>query len=171
MKRLACLLAAALLGAAAAAPPPNIVYVIADDLGYGDVHCLNPQRGKIPTPNIDRLAAQGMTFTDAHGGSSVCTPTRYGVLTGRYAWRTRLQKGVLDDYVEPLIAPGRLTVPALLRQHGYHTACVGKWHLPDKKSLFGRHGNVPVGTGLKQRFHGVDTARMPTGRQERGRNM
>jgi arylsulfatase A-like enzyme len=116
------------LGAAVAAGP-NIVYVIADDLGYGDVQCLNPQRGRIPTPNIDRLAREGMTFTDAHGGSSVCTPTRYGVLTGRYAWRTRLQKGVLSGYDEPLIAPGRLTVPALLKQHGYHSACVGKWHL------------------------------------------
>ena len=74
--------------------PPNIVYIIADDLGYGDVQCLNPQRGKIKTPHLDRLAAEGMTFTDAHSGSSVCTPTRYGLLTGRYAWRTRLQSGV-----------------------------------------------------------------------------
>ncbi len=122
-----CLLPAAI--ACAGVPHPNIVYIIADDLGYGDVQCLNPQRGRIPTPNIDRLAREGMTFTDAHSGSSVCTPTRYGVLTGRYAWRTRLQKGVLDDYVTPLIAPDRLTVPALLKQHGYDTACVGKWHL------------------------------------------
>ncbi len=111
------------------ASAPNIVYVIADDLGYGDVQCLNPRRGRIPTPNIDRLAREGMTFTDAHGGSSVCTPTRYGILTGRYAWRTRLQKGVLSGYEEPLIAPGRLTVPALLKRHGYHSACIGKWHL------------------------------------------
>ncbi len=108
---------------------PNIVYILADDLGYGDVQCLNPQRGKIKTPNLDRLAAQGMTFTDAHSGSSVCTPTRYGILTGRYAWRTRLQSGVLYGFAPPLIAPGRLTVPALLKQHGYATACVGKWHL------------------------------------------
>src|SRR4051794_25716662 len=70
---------------------PNIVYILCDDLGYGDVHALNPQRGKIPTPNADRLTTEGMTFTDAHTGSSVCTPTRYGILTGRYAWRTRLQ--------------------------------------------------------------------------------
>jgi arylsulfatase A-like enzyme len=118
-----------LAGALAAAPLPNIVYVLCDDLGYGDVHCLNPRRGKIPTPNADRLAAQGMIFTDMHGGSSVCTPTRYGLLTGRYCWRTRLQSGVLDNYVTPLIAPDRLTVPALLKQHGYHTACIGKWHL------------------------------------------
>jgi len=108
---------------------PNIVYILADDLGYGDVQCLNPQRGKIKTPNLDRLAARGMTFTDSHSGSSVCTPTRYGVLTGRYAWRTRLQGGVLDGYVEPLIAADRLTVPALLKQNSYHTAAIGKWHL------------------------------------------
>ena len=111
------------------AAKPNIVYILCDDLGYGDVQCLNPQRGKIKTPNLDRLASQGMTFTDAHSGSSVCTPTRYGLLTGRYAWRTRLQQGVLDGYVEPLIAADRLTVPGLLKQQGYHTACIGKWHL------------------------------------------
>jgi arylsulfatase A len=72
---------------------PNIVYILADDLGYGDVQCLNPQRGKIATPHLDKLASQGMTFTDAHSGSSVCTPTRYGLLTGRYAWRYSLAGG------------------------------------------------------------------------------
>ncbi|MEI6235804.1 MAG: arylsulfatase [Planctomycetota bacterium] len=112
-----------------AAARPNILYILADDLGYGDVQCLNPERGKIETPHLDALAWQGMTFTDSHSGSSVCTPTRYGVLTGRYAWRSRLQNGVLDGYVTPLIADGRLTVPALLKQNGYHTACMGKWHL------------------------------------------
>jgi arylsulfatase A len=115
---------------AATAPKPNIVYILADDLGYGDVQALNPERGKIKTPHLDRLAAQGMTFTDAHSGSSVCTPTRYGLLTGRYAWRTRLQRGVLDGTDDPpLIAEGRLTVPAFLRLHGYATAAIGKWHL------------------------------------------
>ncbi len=109
---------------------PNIVFILADDLGYGDVQCLNPQRGKIPTPHLDRLAAQGMTFTDAHSGSSVCTPTRYGLLTGRYAWRTRLQEGVLDGgNEEPLISADRITVASLLRDQGYATACIGKWHL------------------------------------------
>ena len=108
---------------------PNIVYILCDDLGYGDVHCLNPERGKIATPQMDRMAAQGMVFTDAHSSSSVCTPTRYGILTGRYNWRTHLQKGVLLGYSEPLIAPDRLTVPALLKKHGYTTACIGKWHL------------------------------------------
>jgi len=128
------LLPVAVLQAAAADLPkpgvvPNIVYVLCDDLGYGDVHCLNPERGKIATPHADRLAAQGMLFTDAHSGSSVCTPTRYGILTGRYAWRTRLQSGVLNGDSKALIAPDRLTVPKLLRDHGYATAGIGKWHL------------------------------------------
>jgi arylsulfatase A len=108
---------------------PNVVVILADDLGYGDVRRLNPGRGKIKTPHLDTFAARGMTFTDAHSGSSVCTPTRYGLLTGRYAWRTRLQNGVLDNYVEPLIAKDRLTLPRLFQEKGYHTACVGKWHL------------------------------------------
>ena len=104
----------------------NIVLIIADDLGYGDVQCLNPQRGKIKTPHLDRLAAEGMTFTDAHSGSSVCTPTRYGLLTGRYAWRTRLQSGVLNGNAEPLIAADRLTVPGLLKQHANAHASGGQ---------------------------------------------
>ena len=108
--------------------PPNIVYILADDLGYGDVRCLNPQ-GKIATPHLDRLAAAGMIFTDAHSSSAVCTPTRYGLLTGRYNWRSRLKSGVMGGMSPPLIEPGRLTVPAFLQQQGYHTACIGKWHL------------------------------------------
>lgn len=111
------------------AKKPNIIFILCDDLGYGDVQCLNPDRGKIPTPRIDQLAQQGMTFTDAHSSSSVCTPTRYNVLTGRYNWRTKLQKGVLFGFSEPLIDKDRLTVPALLKQQGYHSACIGKWHL------------------------------------------
>lgn len=107
---------------------PNIVLLLADDFGYGDAPCYNAG-AKVPMPNIDRLAAEGMKFTDAHSGSSVCTPTRYGLLTGRYAWRTRLQRGVFYSYDAPLIAADRLTVPGLLKQHGYHTACIGKWHL------------------------------------------
>ena len=107
---------------------PNIIFILADDLGYGDPGCNNPD-SKIPTPNLDRLAREGMRFTDAHSGSAVCTPTRYGVLTGRYCWRTRLTRGVLIGYSPPLIEPGRMTVASLLREEGYTTACVGKWHL------------------------------------------
>ncbi len=124
-------------GVPARSARPNIVYILADDLGYGDVRCFNPG-GKIPTPNIDRLAAQGVRFTDAHSGSGVCTPTRYGILTGRYAWRSRLQRGVLGGYSPPLIEPGRMTVPSMLRQHGYLTNCIGKWHLGLGWSVDGR---------------------------------
>lgn len=141
-------------------PRPNIVYILADDLGYGDVGCLNPARGKIATPNLDRLAAAGMTFTEAHSGSAVCTPTRYGILTGRYAWRTHLQKGVLHGYDAPLIAPDRLTVPALLRRNGYATGCVGKWHLgmdipktPEDRPM----GNGPVTRGFDH-FFGISAS-------------
>lgn len=146
------------------ASKPNIIFILADDLGYGDVSCLNSQRGRIPTPHIDRLAREGITFTDAHSGSSVCTPTRYGLLTGRYAWRTRLQKGVLDGgSEEPLISADRLTLPAMLRQQGYSTACIGKWHLGLKASApFERPKKVkgmPVGFPLGTRFIGGPTER------------
>jgi arylsulfatase A-like enzyme len=114
---------------AASSEKPNIVYILCDDLGYGDVQCLNPTRGKIATPHLDKLASQGMIFTDAHSGSSVCTPTRYGIMTGRYSWRTRLQAGLLNGFGKPLITADRLTVPGLLKQNGYHTAIIGKWHL------------------------------------------
>jgi len=107
---------------------PNILIILADDLGYGDLSCLNPD-SKIPTPNMDRLASEGMLFTDMHSPSAVCTPTRYGLLTGRYCWRTRLKSGVLVGHDPALIAPGRLTIGSLLQQQGYHTACIGKWHL------------------------------------------
>ncbi len=117
-----------LSSAADAQERPNIVYILADDLGYGDVRCLNPE-SKIPTPRMDQLAAEGMTFTDAHSGSAVCTPTRYGLLTGRYAWRTRLKQHVLWGYSPPLIDHGELTVAQYLKAQGYHTACIGKWHL------------------------------------------
>lgn len=118
----------ALDATAFAAERPNIVYILADDLGYGDVGCYNPD-SRIPTPNIDRLAIQGMRFTDAHSPSGVCSPTRYGILTGRYAWRTRLKSGVLGGYSLPMIEPGRATVAALLKAQGYRTAAIGKWHL------------------------------------------
>jgi arylsulfatase A-like enzyme len=108
---------------------PNILILLADDLGYGDVHCYNPQRGKIPTPNIDRLAAEGMRFTDGHSSAGACTPSRYSLLTGRYDWRSRLQRGVLGGFGAPLIPPTRLTIAGLAKQHGYRTACIGKWHL------------------------------------------
>lgn len=112
----------------AASRTPNIVVLLADDLGWGDLKCYNPE-SKIPTPNLDRLAADGLRFTDAHSPSAVCTPTRYGLLTGRYAWRTRLKSGVLWGYSPPLIENDRPTVATLLKSRGYVTAAIGKWHL------------------------------------------
>ncbi|MBS1824597.1 MAG: arylsulfatase [Acidobacteria bacterium] len=113
---------------AAVGRAPNIVFLLADDLGWGDLSCYNPQ-SKIKTPHLDRMAAQGLRFTDAHTPSSVCTPTRYGLLTGRYSWRTRLKSGVQDGFDPPLIEKGRMTVASMLKQRGYVTGCFGKWHL------------------------------------------
>jgi len=107
---------------------PNFVYILADDLGFGDVRAYNPE-SKIPTPHIDQLASEGMRFTDAHSPSSVCTPTRYALLTGRYSWRSPLTSGVLWSYGRSLIEPDRPTVASMLQQHGYATAVIGKWHL------------------------------------------
>lgn len=116
------------LAATTASRPPNIVLILLDDFGIGDARAYNPLSA-IPTPNIDRLASQGMRFTDMHASAAVCTPSRYSILTGRYCWRSRLKKGVLDGTGTNLIEPGRLTLPGLLRKAGYYTAGVGKWHL------------------------------------------
>lgn len=108
--------------------PPNIIYILTDDLGYGDVTAYN-QQAKTRTPNIDRLASQGIRFTDAHSPCAVSTPTRYGILTGRYCWRSRLPSGVLNGYSQSLIEKDRTTVASFLKKNGYTTAVVGKWHL------------------------------------------
>ena len=108
---------------------PNIVIIYADDLGYGDVQCYNPDRGRIPTPHIDRIASQGMRFTDGHSSSGVCSPSRYTLLTGRYHWRSRLQSGIVGLWGAPLITPERMTIGSLAKKSGYRTACIGKWHL------------------------------------------
>lgn len=107
---------------------PNIIYILADDLGYGDVSSFN-KNSKIQTTNIDQLASEGVMFTDAHTSSSVCTPTRYGILTGRYNWRSTLKKGVLNGYSNALIQPERKTIAGFLKENGYKTAGIGKWHL------------------------------------------
>ncbi|MCX6612777.1 MAG: sulfatase-like hydrolase/transferase, partial [Acidobacteria bacterium] len=111
-----------------AAPKPNVIIILADDLGTGDVACYSPE-AKLRTPNLDKLARQGMRFTDAHSPSAVCTPTRYGLLTGRYSWRTRLKSGVLNGYSPNLIEDGRPTLPSLFQKNGYRTGGFGKWHL------------------------------------------
>jgi arylsulfatase A-like enzyme len=142
---------------------PNIIIMLADDLGYGEIQHLNPQRGKIPTPHLDAIAKSGMTFTDAHGTSAVCTPTRYSLMTGRYHWRTRLQNGVLQGG-KSLIDENRLTLAKMLRQQGYHTAMFGKWHLGmlvDNKHkvvsdmpIGSKASEGPVHSGGFDEFHG-----------------
>jgi len=168
MKRTLILLAALLLapvaGLAAAAPSkPNIVFLLFDDMGYGQPQCYNPQSA-LRTPNLDRLATQGMRFTDAHSGSAVCTPTRYGVLTGRYPSRIG-QFGVLGNTSQPIIPTTRMTVASLLKQHGYATACIGKWHLglnwtekPGKSGADGKFRDGPNALGFDF-FYGYTEAR------------
>ena len=112
---------------------PSIVFIMADDMGYGDVGCYNPQ-SKIPTPNMDALAKEGVRFTDAHSPSAVCTPTRYGVLTGRYCWRTRLKRGVLNGFSQPLISQEQMTVAELLKRHG--------------RTFTHRNGRSPIQIGI-----------------------
>ena len=139
---------------------PNIVVIYADDLGYGDVQCYNPERGKIPTPQLDRLASQGMRFTDAHSSSGVCSPSRYTLLTGRYHWRTRLQSGIVGLWEKPLIPAERLTIGGLAKQRGYRTACIGKWHLgwdwpvsaDQRKSLATLAAGFPARGKSRQRY-------------------
>jgi arylsulfatase A-like enzyme len=107
---------------------PNLIYILADDMGYGDLSCLNPD-SRIRTQHLDRLAADGMSFTDAHATSAVCTPSRYSILTGRYNWRSNLKAGVNWGYSPRLVEAGRTTVASYLKERGYTTMCVGKWHL------------------------------------------
>jgi arylsulfatase A len=129
--RLAALTAASVLPGfvkQAGAVQPNIVFVLADDLGWGDLDCYN-SRSAIPTPNANRLAEQGMHWTDMHASDAICTPSRYSILTGRYCWRSSLKKGVTEGYSPALIETGRMTVASMLKAKGYYTAGVGKWHL------------------------------------------
>ncbi|MBF8148741.1 arylsulfatase [Winogradskyella sp. F6397] len=143
---------------------PNIVLILCDDLGYGDVQSLAPETSKIKTPHIDKLTEEGMIFTDAHSGSSVCTPTRYGIMTGRYSWRTKLQRGVVSGFKPNLIKEDRPTIGNFLKDQGYHTAIIGKWHLnfqylnPTTQALIPKKGKKlpPVG------------ARIPDGPNQRG---
>ena len=147
-------------------PRPNILYILADDMGVGDVSCLNP-KSMWQTPHLDRLARDGMIFTDAHSSSGVCTPTRYTLLTGRYSWRGKLKQGVLQGYSPPLIESGRLTLPGFLRAQGYATAMFGKWHLgldwartgpkPEDVDYTKPIGGGPTARGF-ERFYGISAS-------------
>ena len=130
-ERIICSCAAGLTLCACANRPaesqPNVVFILADDLGYGDLSSYNPQ-GRIRTPQLDRLASQGVRFTNAHSSAAVSTPTRYGLLTGCYPWRGPLKQGVIWTWADPLLTD-ELTLPELMRRKGYATGLVGKWHL------------------------------------------
>lgn len=147
----------ALTSMACGADRPNFVYILCDDLGYGDVSCLNAA-GKIKTPHMDRVAREGMLFTDAHSGSAVCSPTRYGVITGRYAWRSRLKNGVLGGLSPRLIEPGRMTVASMLKAQGYHTAAIGKWHLGMDWARKGAGEVSELTIETREQVHNVDYA-------------
>lgn len=127
-KRLLCLLITLSSTAFAATQKPNIIVIYTDDQGYGDVSALNPD-AKFETPNLDRLVHEGIAFTNGHSADSVCTPSRYALLTGRYPWRTVRKSGVLGAEAECMIVDGRMTLASLLKDNGYNTGMVGKWHL------------------------------------------
>jgi arylsulfatase A-like enzyme len=158
IKNIALLVAAAALAftfpmVATEAGKPNIVLILADDLGWGDVSGNNP-KSAIPTPHIDRIAREGIRLTNAHAPASVCAPTRYGVLTGRYAWRTWMREGVLYVWDRALIPPARLTIGSLLKDAGYMTGAFGKWHVGvDWVPVRGDPGDWENGTPM--RFRGT----------------
>ena len=126
MKRILSLLFLLAAGSLSAAERPNIILILADDMGVGE---MSHTGGLVPTPALDRMAEEGMSFTDAHTSSSVCTPTRYGILTGRYNWRSRLKRGVLSNVDSAaLMDPNRLNLASFLKQSGYDTVLFGKRH-------------------------------------------
>lgn len=145
------------------ATTPNIVVILADDLGYGDLSCYNPQ-SKIPTPHLDQLAREGVRATDAHAPASVCSPTRYAMLTGRYAWRGLLKSGVVAPWGKSILERDRLNLPLLLRGYGYTTGCFGKWHLgwswPENRDFTKPIGDGPTARGFDAYF-GVDLPNFP----------
>lgn len=157
-------------GELSAIKKPNIVYILADDLGYGDVSVYNPE-SKISTPNIDKLASEGMRFTDMHAPSSVCTPSRYAILTGDYCFRSRLPQGAIEGYGRSLLLPGQATVASLLKNHEYSTAIIGKWHLgldwvvkPGHESALQVSKNAPSNVKMVQNMNpeDIDFTKPPT---------
>lgn len=154
--RLLALLVTISVGCSQPSTKPNIIIIYTDDQGYGDVSALNPD-AKFQTPNIDRIAREGIIFTDGHSSDGVCTPSRYSLITGRYSWRTSLKRGVLGADGPCLIEPGRMTIASLLRDQGYQTAMIGKWHLQMEfvgKKGQGRDWSAPFTEGPTA--HGFD---------------
>ena len=151
---------------------PNIVIVYADDMGYGSVSAYDPEHCAVPTPHTDRLAQQGMRFTNAANSASLCSPSRYSLLTGRYSWRSRLESHVVRAYGTPLIHPDRLTLPGMLKDNGYHTACIGKWHLGWDWPISDEDGtieSIPDEVFLQSRTGEIDFSRqIPGGPVDRG---
>lgn len=133
---------------------PNIIVILTDDLGYGDIS-INHEDNKIKTVNIDRIAKEGMRFTDAHTPSAVCTPTRYGLLTGRYNWRSKLKSSVLTGKSKALIPNSRTTIASMLQGNGYHTAFIGKWHLGWDWALKNKKDETGAGWDAKD-FANID---------------
>lgn len=145
-------------GTAHAAPQrPNIVVILADDMGVGDIAYGN-KRARVATPHLDALAAGGMRFDDAHSSSSVCTPTRYALLTGRYSWRSELKDRVTDGFGRALLAPGQDTIGSLLGRGGYRTAMIGKWHVGMDWPLKGGGYVTEFRSFPKKRFDEIDYA-------------
>jgi arylsulfatase A-like enzyme len=156
---------------------PNLVLIYADDLGYGEVSAYNPARNKVPTPHIDKLAGQGMRFTDAHSSCSVCSPSRYTLLTGRYHWRSPLGPNIVGNWGKPAITPDRLTLGSLVRRHGYRTAMAGKWHLgwdwdipADKRGLMNgsREKDIAATAEQKAYWNGLFSKDINGGPLDRG---
>ena len=160
MKKTTLLLLALLSIATSRAEKPNIVVILADDMGIDSVSAFNPKLS-LETPHLDRLVSEGMSFMDAHSSSAVCTPTRYGLLTGRYNWRSRLKRGIVGKWERPLISEDRLTLPLMLRDQGYSTTMIGKWHLG--------HNWPKKGGGTTEKLAEIDfTASIKGGPTDRG---
>lgn len=135
---------------------PNIVFILADDMGYGDVKSYNPHHGNISTPHIDKIGRNGISFMDAHSSSSVCTPSRYTILTGRYNWRSKLKEGVLEGLGRPLISPKRTTIATVLKKAGYKTGIVGKWHVGLNISFRPDHHGRPFWAPSRREWDTID---------------
>lgn len=151
-----------------AAQKPNIVIIYADDLGFGDLSCQNPE-SKITTPHLDKLASEGMRFTDAHSSSGICSPSRYALLTGNYHWRR--QHGIVNSFGSPFFKEGEFTIATMLKSQGYSTAAIGKWHLGWNWDAVKKPGSKPVKQG-KKTFYGPEafdwTKPVPGGPLDRG---